>query len=296
MTPIYNIKIPKSNIDVWAKLESKNPTGTHKDRSMERWIEHYAKQGIREFAICSSGNSAKSAAKVCREKGLGLRIFVSRNTWEPEHFGHEGGGIKVSFKSAPKKEAFQYAKKHNIPNLRASTDDMALLGYKEITAELIKDISHIDNIFISTSSGATLEGMHQGFKNASHIPAFFVVQTTRVHPIASYFDKDFIPEHTSNAKAIVDRIAHRRDKIIKICSETGGGGFVISNDELESARGVLLEDSWLRRDFFRKVDTKIGELQHGRWQSILSFAGFLKWRVQNPEKASKEISVCLFTD
>lgn len=259
MTSVYHIKIPKANIDCWAKLESQNPTGTHKDRSIGPWIEYYTKQGIKDFAIASSGNSAIAATKYCAKRGFRLRVFTPQTT------------------KTPRKDAFQFSRNNNAINLRASTDDHALIGYKQIAYELIKQLAKIDNIFVPTSSGATLEGVSMGFKQS---PAFFVIQTTKVHPIASYFDKNFETEKTSKATAIVDRIAHRRDKVIKICQETGGGGFVVSNQELREATKILTGI----------MPVKI------KYQSALAFAGFLKWRKLNPRKAANEVSVCLFTD
>jgi len=280
MTPIYKINLPNAN--VWAKLENENPTGTHKDRSIGPWIEYYAKQGVKEFAIASSGNAAVSAARISARRGLELNIFLSKNSYAIEVLEGESSTykhIKIRFGQTSRKSAIQFCNKNkDIINLRASTDDIALIGYKQISYELAEQLPRIDNIFIPTSSGATLEGVYLGFKEkTSKIPAFYAVQTTKVHPIASYFDKDFAREETSYATAIVDNIAHRRDKIIKICEETGGGGFVISRKELRDA-DVILRD-----------------IPH-KWQSALAFAGFLTWQKKNIRKARKSVSVCLFTD
>lgn len=274
MTPLYKIFIPGSN--VWAKLENQNPTGSHKDRSMGPWILDYAKAGVRELAISSSGNSAISAAKYCGENNIKLNVFLSPSVaQEKVDRVRSYTNIILHPTKTPNKDAFRFSKKKNIVNLRASKDDAALAGYQEIARELAKQLPYIDNIFVPTSSGATLEGMYNGYVTHKKIPAFYVVQSAKVHPIASYFDKNFKKEKTSYAAAIVDRVAHRRDKVIEIINQTGGGGFVISNRELEEAKKVL---------------GKFG------WHSALSFAGFLKWQKQNPEIAINKISVCIFTD
>jgi threonine synthase len=182
--------------------------------------------------------------------------------------------VVLHLSKTPRKDSIQHCKKSAIINLRASTDDNALVGYRDIALELTEQLPHIDNIFVPTSSGATLEGMYLGYRMTT-TPRLFAVQTTKVHPIASYFDKDFVSEKISHATAIVDRVAHRRDRVIKIIEETGGGGFVISNKELEEARKIL---------------GKVG------WQSALAFAGFLKWQTQNPRKKADKVSVCIFTD
>jgi len=181
MTPIYNIKIPKSNIDVWAKLESKNPTGSHKDRSMELWISHYAEQGARELAISSSGNSAISAVKYCDEGNIKLHVFVSYNISKEKLERLDAyKNISLNITKTPNKDAFRFCKEQGISNLRASKDDMALEGYKNIALELVKQLPQIDTIFIPTSSGATLQGIYEAHVGGStpHIktPALFAVQ------------------------------------------------------------------------------------------------------------------------
>jgi threonine synthase len=287
MTSIYHIKLSKSNIDVWAKLELENPTGTHKDRSITPWIDYYRKQGVQEFAIASSGNSARSATEYCRKNGLKLDIFISKHSASLsrlEEASKSSGNILLNIGKNPRREAIEFCRgKDDIINLRASTDDNALIGYKQITIELKEQLEKIDNIFVPTSSGATLEGIYNGFaeeaKDSASLPAFFVVQTSKVNPIASHFDKDFTIESHSHAGAIVDRIAHRRSSVIKICEETNGGGFVVSNSELKYAHGVL----------------QSSEGQFG-WHSALAFAGFLKWHKKNPEASASKTSVCIFTD
>jgi len=283
MTPIYKINLNGSN--VWAKLENQNPTGTHKDRSMARWIAYHASVGTRELAISSSGNSAISAAKYCQEFSIILHAFVS-----PKIHSEKIARITAYEKAVlhrtktPNKDSFRFCKEREIPNLRASKDDMALEGYKDIALELAEQLPYIDNLFIPTSSGATLEGIYKGYQAVIspgtvpgdiRVPAFFVIQTARVHPIADYFDKNFSGEEVSRATAIVDKVAHRRDRVAEVIKETGGGGFVIVNEELQAAKKMVV---------------------NAGWQSALAFAGFLKWQRQNLEKSNKQTSVCLFTD
>lgn len=282
MTPVYKIKIPRSTDIIWAKLENQNLTGTHKDRSLRPWVLDYANEGKKEFAISSSGNSALSAANVCDEIGAKLHVFVSPSLDKNKVLRlKEYKNVILRVTSTPRKDVFRFSKEHGLINLRASRDDKALSGYKEIAFELIAQIEEINQLFVPTSSGATLVGIFQGFREGGKkVPAFYAVQTAKVHPIASYFDRAFKKESRSLAAAIVDNIACRKDEVIKILKESGGGGFVISNSELEAA-GKIFEQS--------KTEFAAG------WQSLLSFAGFLKWKKQSISPMGA-VSVCLFTD
>ena len=196
---------------------------------------------------------------------------------------------EVNLSKTPRRDAILFSKKNNIVNLRSSVDDMALEGYKSIAYELAEQISDAGSIFIATSSGTTLEGIYLGYKEKGvKSPALYAVQTSKVHPIANYFDKDFEKESASLAEAIVDNIAHRRDRVIEAIKETGGGGYVVSNDELQEARKILNVVGWEGEPPFSLAE--IG------WQSALSFAGFLKWKKAVLSDAEVKISVCLFTD
>ena len=283
MTPLYKITLPESKGEVYAKMERLNPTGTHKDRSLGPWILHYKKMGRNEFVISSSGNSAVSAAKYCDEIGAVLHIFVGEKTDESKLAKIRAReNVFLNISKTPMKDAVRFSKERGLINLRSSKDDLALEGYKPIAYELQKELPRVDNIFVPTSSGTTLEGIYLGFKDmGGRLPAFFAVQTAKLHPIAGYFDKDFVNEDSSYATAIVDSIAYRRDRIKKIAKETGGGGFVISNKYLEDARKVLLKTG------FKAFDAG--------WQSILSFAGFLK-REKQGQTQKGIVSVCIFTD
>lgn len=298
MTPLYKIIIPESKGDsasfpqgeVYAKMEMFNPTGTHKDRSIEPWILEYKNKGEKEFVISSSGNSAVSAAKYSDDFGLRLHVFVPRSA-DPVKLEkiRKQKNISLSISKTPKSDAIKFAKKKRLVNLRASVDDFALEGYKSIAYELIKQLPKIDNIFVPTSSGTTLEGIYSGYKeNSLTTPSFYAVQTAKVHPIVSCFDKNFTREKLSHANAIVDNIAHRKNRVIDIIKETVGGGYAISNKELKDARKTLSSISFLAPGLIAREN--VG------WQSALSFAGFLKWERKNPKDAISKISVCLFTD
>jgi threonine synthase len=277
---------------------------------MKPWIERYAKRGLKELAISSSGNSAISAGRFCADVGITLHVFVSPHIDEGKRARiGKYKNVILRVTRTPNRDAFRFCKERGIVNLRASKDNFALDGYRDIAFELMEQLPRIDNIFIPTSSGATLEGMYNGFYVATtpsafggdpsfvrrgvDTPSFFAVQTTKVHPIASYFDKDFAVEKTSPATAIVGRVAHRRDRVLEIIKETGGGGFVISNTELEGAREILQAARMGSDPVASGSDP--GNLDFG-WHSVLSFAGFLKWQKQNLEIAKQQTSVCLFTD
>ena len=252
-----------SNVSI--KDEGVHITGTHKDRSFRYWISLLKERGVKKAVISSSGSAARSAKYFCKEAGIELEIFTKEVT------------------KTPKKDAVAYAREHNVPNLRSSTDEDAIEGYKTITFELVEQHQDVQEIFLSVSSGAALLGIYEGYKILSKergvsIPRLYIVQTTKVHPMAEVFDQDFVEEEDHESHAIVDNIAHRKNAVVHAVQESRGGGYIISNEELKRAKA----------DYAQHIRREIGN------ESFLALAALKKHRERNPEYRNAK-SVCLFT-
>ncbi|MBI2462665.1 MAG: pyridoxal-phosphate dependent enzyme [Candidatus Spechtbacteria bacterium] len=283
MTPVYSLQKTQSigDISVWGKLEFRNPTGTHKDRSFAYWISLCRMNGVKELAIASSGNSAISAAAYCKLANIRLHVFISTKLAKEKLARLQSfDNIQIYQSALPRKESVQFSQKNNIPNLLASKHEEGIEGYKTISFELRDQLPDTKRIFIPTSSGATLQGIYNGYKVLGcEVPELHIVQTSKVHTIAQEFSKDFIEEKESLATAIVDRVAPRKKTVANIVRATGGNGYVIFNQELENAA-----------KYFEGCEFKPG------WQSVLAFAGFLKWKEKAQPLGEAGQSVCLMTD
>lgn len=253
---------------LFLKREDKNPTGSHKDRGLVYQISAYLQQGKDEFVISSSGNAAISAIECAQKAGAKLHVYLSHNlsiskierlnkTFEKEllsqHLFYVGSdllynNIAIHIVARPKVEAFRFAKKNDLPFLRGSTDEFAAEGFKTIAFEIYDKVPEIDSVFIPCSSGTTTEGIYNGFQmirdelpieDSWKIPQLHIVQTEKVNTIAKEFDKDFTEEKESLAKAIVDRVGHRKSDIIKHIIDTDGFGWVVSDEWIKKGNGVL---------------------------------------------------------
>lgn len=253
---ILTAPVTSQNLLLRLKREDQNPNGSFKDRGLAFQISHYKQKGVSTLVISSSGNAAISAAAYCKQAGITLQIFLSdsidkdklkrleivskhgdvniRNTQESRVVLHQS--------SKPKSDAIQFAKENKLHNLRGSTDDTAIDGFETLGYELSGMVDLIDSIFIPCSSGTSTLGMYRGLlEKKVELPQIHIVQTTRVHPIAKEFDKNFGETEKSLADAIVDRVAHRKDEVKEIVESTKGNGWIISDKEiLESKK--LLED------------------------------------------------------
>src|SRR5213592_3879884 len=84
-TPLVELKrlSPKPGVRVWAKLESRNPTGSVKDRVALAMIEDAEEKGAIEpghtILEPTSGNTGISLAMICSRKGYPVKVVMPEN-------------------------------------------------------------------------------------------------------------------------------------------------------------------------------------------------------------------------
>lgn len=230
---------------LFLKREDKHPLGSHKGRSIPVMIDAYVAQGKKKFSISSSGNAALAAAMYVSEKnktgaGISLEIFIGRNILENKKsslFSFADEYIKVIEKDRPLQALFG-AIQLGGQSLRQSTDDTALTGYESLAKELIA-IPNLSAVFIATSSGTTAQAIGEYILKNKLPVEIHIVQTSSCHPMAAIFDPRDDLKETSDAQAISDKVAHRREKIMSVVSETKGSGWIVSNEEITKATETL---------------------------------------------------------
>jgi len=185
--------------------------------------------------------------------------------------------ISIETVDRPKQTAFQIEKESagKIKNLRQSADDVALEGYLELAQELNK-IPNLQAIFIPTSSGTTAQALSQAFIALNQHPQIHIVQTTACHPFVDSIrfnnqtplllepalslskgagvrspgvalakregevqsETQSAPNH-SIAGAIIDNIAHRKEKVADLIKQSGGAGWIVTDEEIKEAMKLV---------------------------------------------------------
>ncbi|HBU06863.1 MAG TPA: hypothetical protein DEB09_02160 [Candidatus Magasanikbacteria bacterium] len=281
--------------DVFLKREDQHKYGSHKGRSLPIMIKKYFKEeGITNFVISSSGNAALAAINSIQVHNrnnpskLKLTIFIGKKI-DPKKLKVllaviDDVNIKLEQVERPKQTAFKIDKDGEAKLLRQSTDDSALTGYFELAQELDK-IPNLQAIFVPTSSGTTAQALGEAFQTEflTQKPQIHIVQTNSCHPMAEYFQPDYLKNHPyakaekSIAGAIVDNIAFRKKKVINTIKTSGGFGWIVDNEDLKEAME-------LSKDGCHLVISS---------NSALSIAG-LKKAVENDFKFTGNV-VCLIT-
>ena len=84
-TPLVELKrlSPKPGVRIWAKLESRNPTGSVKDRVARAMLEDAEERGLispgQTLLEPTSGNTGISLAMICSRKGYPLKVVMPEN-------------------------------------------------------------------------------------------------------------------------------------------------------------------------------------------------------------------------
>jgi [CysO sulfur-carrier protein]-thiocarboxylate-dependent cysteine synthase len=84
-TPLVELKrlSPKPGVRIWAKLESRNPTGSVKDRVARAMIEDAEEKGLIGPGMTilepTSGNTGIALAMICARKGYSLKVVMPAN-------------------------------------------------------------------------------------------------------------------------------------------------------------------------------------------------------------------------
>lgn len=278
-TPLEKINILGDPVSI--KREDKNPNGSFKDRSLAYQISYYYEHGINHFVISSSGNAAISAAAYIKLIDATLDIFLSEKTdvAKKEKLNSvikNTQKVTLHFTPKAKSDAMKFALEKNYLNLRGSVDDKAVIGFETIAFELFEQDPAIDAVFIPCSSGTSTTGIYKGYfellkqRKISKIPQIHIIQNTKIHPIASEYDKNFTSTKTVSTNCIVDRVAKRKRNVMNYIERSSGSGWVVSDEEVDNAR--------------RLMGDQLSDISNN---SLLSLAGLLKasqkgYRFRNP--------------
>lgn len=237
--------------ELYLKREDLHHSGSHKGRSIPLMIKEYARTGIRQFVISSSGNAALAAIIDVQHHNknkpldpLTLLVYTGEHLpLEKEQRLHEAArgcpDISLMKTTHPKQAAFQKSQA-GYKLLRQSTDDLALRGYQELAMELAK-IPTLSAIFVPTSSGTTAQGLFEGFKKLSiPLPQIHIVQTPTCHPLVTAVSKaqglaidTTEPSEPSLARSIVDHVAQRSAAVTQAVVASQGRGWIVSNTDIE---------------------------------------------------------------
>jgi cysteine synthase B len=209
-TPLVELKrlSPKPGVRIWAKLESRNPTGSVKDRVARSLIEDAEEKGAirpgQTILEPTSGNTGISLAMICKRKGYPLKVVMPDNVTQERTqllhmYGAEivysdgskgsNGAVELALEMAAADSSYympyQYGNAAN-----------PLAHYNGTAPEILEELDEISAFVAGLGTGGTLMGNGRRFKeelgDACKIVAAEPMQGEPVQGLRS-LDDGFIP-------------------------------------------------------------------------------------------------------
>jgi cysteine synthase B len=199
---------PKAGVRIWAKLESRNPTGSVKDRVARALIEDAEEKGAiapgQTILEPTSGNTGISLGMICRRRGYPLKVVMPENVtpertqllqmWGAEIVYSEGskgsnGAVEKALDMAQADSSYYMPYQYGNPaNPEAHYNGTAL--------EILEELDEVSAFVAGLGTGGTLMGNGRRFKetfgDACKIVAAEPMQGEPVQGLRS-LDDGFIP-------------------------------------------------------------------------------------------------------
>lgn len=181
-TPMVKLNnlIKNENINIYAKLENQNPSGSVKDRVALYMIEQAEKKGkLNKNKIileATSGNMGIALAMVGKQKGYRVKIIMSAGMSEERKkiLKIIGAELILTNKKLGTQGALKLAKKMHKQNPgkywladQFNNPDNIKAYYNGLATEILKEIPKIDFLIIGSGTSGTLMGITTKFKKYS---------------------------------------------------------------------------------------------------------------------------------
>ncbi|MNV22047.1 Phenylserine dehydratase [compost metagenome] len=167
-----------NNCNIWLKMESSQPTGSFKQRSIGNACLQYAKKGAKKFISSSGGNAGISVAYMGNKLSIPVTVFVPQTTSSQaiNLMQQENAEVIVHGKSWVEANdlALTYVNSEAI-YIHPFDDQYLWDGVAHIIDEVISDGVRPDAVILSVGGGSLLSGVSQGLiKNLLNIPIYAV--------------------------------------------------------------------------------------------------------------------------
>ncbi|MGO9900664.1 MAG: PLP-dependent cysteine synthase family protein [Solirubrobacteraceae bacterium] len=171
-TPLIELRrlSPKPGVRIWAKLESRNPTGSVKDRVARALIEDAEEKGLigprQTLLEPTSGNTGISLAMICGRKGYRLKVVMPENV-TPERtellrmYGAEivysegskgsNGAVELALEMAARDSSYYMPYQYANPANPGS-------HYNGTALEILEELDEISAFVAGLGTGGTLMG------------------------------------------------------------------------------------------------------------------------------------------
>jgi len=248
---------------LWLLDETRNPTGSFKDRSMTVGVSKAVELGCSTVASASSGNAAASLAAYSAKGGLRCVTFVPdlASTGKLAQLTTYGALVV-------KVQGLESGEDPTVKLLKASCDRYdwypcpsfgslnayQVEGAKTMAYEIAEqlDWSSPDVVYVPVGAGSGLTGNWKGFVDlkqldfVKQLPTLMAVQSTGCAPFVRAYEQGFDPlkitaweKPDSVATGLMDPFPWDGDYALRALKESKGKAFAVTNEEILNAQKLL---------------------------------------------------------
>lgn len=158
--------------EVWLKDESRNPTGSFKDRGTAAGVALLAERGFDAVGTVSTGNMARSVAAYAARAGLRAEVWVGASTPPHKLAPVAVHGARLRRFEAPYGDIYRaslrWSQRSGVPFIN-SDSALRVEGQKTIAFEVAEQLGGQapDWLLVPTSSGGNLSAIAKGFEEAA---------------------------------------------------------------------------------------------------------------------------------
>ena len=200
-TPLLRVPALDSDLELWVKDESVNPTGSFKARGLAAAVTRAVRAGARRFVVPTAGNAGIALAAYAARAGVTARVYAPRTTPQVilaqiRSFGAELELLEGHIGDCGK-AARAYAADTGAVDVSTLREPYRIEGKKTLGLELAEqfDWQLPDVIVYPTGGGTGLIGMWKAFLElraagwiTGPLPRMFTVQSTGCAPVVQAFD------------------------------------------------------------------------------------------------------------
>jgi threonine synthase len=262
MTPLIHAHCFK---DLWGlsqvflKDETRNPTGSFKDRPSSVAISKAKELGVERAVVASSGNAAASAAAYAARAAIPCTVHIQKDACAAKLVQAQVHGADIvrieGDYSASYAAAYQLANDNNWCNITSTyINPYTFEGDKIIAYELFNEMGVPDIILVPIGAGALLYGIWKGFYEltimgiSDKMPKMIGVQPNGCSPIVDAFlhKQDFVKawnkKITTKAHGISDALtgyAEDGTQTLNTIYISNGAGVKVSDGNIHDAQKYL---------------------------------------------------------
>jgi len=246
--------LPGFSGEIWLKDETRNPSGSFKDRLIAAALGRAIAMGLRGVVCASSGNAGAATAAYAARAGLPAIIIAPAHTPLGKVTQIAAYGAVLLLVEGHYSRSYDLARalaeEHGFANLTTTfINPYAVAGLTAVGAEILSQLGGKapSHVLIPTGSGPLVKGVWQGLRDAGTSARLVAVQAQGCAPIVQGFEAGAqrvtawgMPE--TIASGISDPlIGYERDGsyTLQLVRESDGCAIAVSDDALREAMQTL---------------------------------------------------------